>query len=85
VANGLDVVWTVRASEMGVPEMNPLLAGIVDSAWLLVAKLAAVGFLCVVNVAVDRVGEQPARMFTAGLLVASVWYAGVVLWHIVHR
>jgi hypothetical protein len=38
-----------------------------------------------VNVAVDRVGGQPARMFTAGLLVASVWYAGVVLWHIVHR
>jgi hypothetical protein len=85
VANGLDVVWTVRASEMGVPEMNPLLAGIVDSAWLLVAKLAAVGFLCLVNVAVDRVGGQPARMFTAGLLVASVWYAGVVLWHIAHR
>jgi hypothetical protein len=85
VANGLDVVWTVRASEMGVPEMNPLLAGIVDSAWLLVAKLAAVGFLCVVNVAVDRAGGQPARMFTAGLLVASAWYAGVVLWHIAHR
>ena len=85
VANGLDVVWTVRASEMGVREMNPLLVGIVDSAWLLVVKLAAVGFLCAVNVAVDRVGGQPARMFTAGLVIASVWYAGVVLWHIVHR
>ena len=84
-ANGLDAAWTLKALRAGVPELNPLLTGIAGSAWLLAAKVVAVGVLCAVNIAVDRAGGRPASMFTAGLMVASAWYAGVVLWHLANR
>jgi len=84
-ANGLDAAWTLEALRAGVPELNPLLTGIADSAWLLAAKVAAVGVLCAVNIAAGRAGGRPAAVFTAGLVIAAVWYAGVTVWHLADR
>jgi hypothetical protein len=82
IANALDLVFTYRAAERGIAELNAILAPLLWTPWPTVMKFSALTVLGFGLTLVIPMGPRPARVLRL-VRFATFVYLGLVGLHLI--